>query len=82
MALYGQRMQKTKRAAFTQKRTAQSLLRYLASSRRLTRGAVIELRVTAPLTLGTYTRFEIRGRRANPRRTDRCIEASGRLKRC
>ena len=26
---------------------------------------------------GTYTRFEIRGKRQNPRRTDRCITAAG-----
>ncbi len=48
----------------------------------LARGAVIEVRVLAPLTLGTYTRFEIRGKRQNPRRTDRCITAAGKLIRC
>jgi len=48
----------------------------------LSRGAVIEVRVLAPLTLGTYTRFEIRGKRQNPRRTDRCITAAGQLIRC
>jgi hypothetical protein len=40
------------------------------------------MRVLAPLTLGTYTRFEVRGKRQNPRRTDRCITATGSLIRC
>lgn len=73
---------KRRSASLTQKRSAESLLRFLARDRMLARGAVIEVRVTAPLTLGTYTRFEIRGQRKNPRRTDRCITAAGRLVRC
>jgi hypothetical protein len=73
---------KRKRASFNQKRSAESLLRFLARNRTLARGAVIEVRVTAPLTLGTYTRFEIRGQRKNPRRTDRCITPAGALTRC
>jgi hypothetical protein len=69
-------------AAFTQKRSAESLLRYLEASRILARGAVIEVRVTAPSTLGTYARFKILGHRKNPGRTDRCITAAGRLTSC
>jgi hypothetical protein len=73
---------KRRSASFSQKRSAESLLRFLARNRTLARGAVIEVRVTAPLTLGTYTRFKIRGQRKNPRRTDRCITPAGRLVRC
>jgi hypothetical protein len=73
---------KRRSATFTQKRSAESLLKYLARGRMLRRGAVIEVRVTAPLTLGTYARFEVRGKRKNPRRTDRCITAAGSLTRC
>jgi len=71
---------RTKRATFHQKHAAESLKRYL--KRNLPKGTRIEVRVTAPLTLGTFVRFEVRGRRANPRRTDRCITASGGLTRC
>jgi thrombospondin type 3 repeat protein len=73
---------KRRSAGFVQKRSAESLLQFLTRGRMLSRGAVIEVRVTAPLTLGTYTRFEIRGQRKNPRRTDRCITAAGGLTRC
>jgi hypothetical protein len=73
---------KRRSATFTQKRQAESLLKYLRRNRMLARGAVIEVRVSAPLSLGTYARFEIRGHRKNPRRTDRCITAAGRLTRC
>ena len=73
---------KRRSATFPQKRSAESLLKYVARNRMLARGAVIEVRVIAPLTLGTYTRFEIRGKRQNPRRTDRCITAAGKLIRC
>ena len=73
---------KRRSATFSQKRSAESLLKYVARTRMLARGTVIEVRVTAPLTLGTYTRFEIRGKRQNPRRTDRCITAAGKLTRC
>ena len=73
---------KRRSATFPQKRSAESLLKYVARNRMLARGTVIEVRVTAPLTLGTYTRFEIRGKRQNPRRTDRCITAAGKLTRC
>ena len=73
---------KRRSATFPQKRSAESLLKYVGRSRMLSRGAVIEVRVLAPLTLGTYTRFEIRGKRQNPRRTDRCITAAGKLIRC
>jgi hypothetical protein len=73
---------KRRSATFTQKRSAESLLRYVRRGRMLPRGTVIEVRVTAPMMLGTYARFEIRGQRKNPRRTDRCITAAGALTRC
>jgi hypothetical protein len=69
-----------KRATMHPKHPAESLKRYL--KRTLPRGTTIEVRVSAPLTLGTYVRFQVRGGRANPRRTDRCIAATGRLTRC
>lgn len=72
---------KVKRARFTLKRKHQSLLRYLPRNRMLRKGTVLELRVTAPRTLGTYVRFRIRGL-ALPKRTDRCISPSGRLRKC
>lgn len=73
---------KRRSATFIQKHSAESLLKYLKHNHMLARGAVIEIRVSAPLSLGTYARFEIRGQRKNPRRTDRCITAAGRLTRC
>ncbi len=73
---------KRRSGSFLQRRSAESLLKYLQRNRVLARGAVIEVRVSVPLSLGTYVRFEIRGHRQNPRRTDRCITAAGKLTRC
>jgi hypothetical protein len=72
---------KVKRKVFTQKRTVHSLLPYLPKNRMLRKGIVLEIRATAPRTLGTYVRFTIRGTKL-PSRVDRCITASGRLQRC
>ena len=58
-----------------------SLLPYLPKTRMLRKGVVLEIRATAPRTLGTYVRFTIRGTKL-PSRVDRCITASGRLQRC
>jgi hypothetical protein len=72
---------KVKRKVFTQKRTIHSLLPYLPKSRMLRKGIVLEIRATAPRTLGTYVRFTIRGTRL-PSRLDRCIASNGKLRKC
>ena len=72
---------RVRRATFRQRRATHSLARYLPRDRMLRKGSILEIRVTAPRTLGTYVRFRIRGL-ALPSRLDRCIEADGKLRKC
>lgn len=72
---------KVRRAHFKQRRATHNLRRYLPRSRMLPVGTVLEIRVTAPRTLGTFLRLRIRGS-ALPTRLDRCIASSGKLRKC
>ncbi len=72
---------KMKLMRFTVKRGVHSLLPYLPKSRFLRAGIKIEVRVTAPLTLGKYVRYRVLGRNRKLERLDQCIKANGKLAR-
>jgi hypothetical protein len=72
---------KKKLKRFTVKRGVHSLLPYLPKNRFLRAGIKIEVRVTAPLTLGQYVRYRVLGRNRKLERRDQCIRANGKLAR-